>query len=80
MIAMEMLAKFTDAIPDHFKRQLEQEKLKIAHAKAFGNEDPEQFEDDGFNEALNATTSEVWGDANNLHLLSWSVNHGIIPF
>lgn len=64
MKAMEMLAKFTDAIPDHFKRQLEQEKLKIAHAKAFGNEDPEQYEDDGFNEALNATTSEVWGNAN----------------
>ena len=64
MKAMEFLTKHFDMVPDHFKRQLETEKLKIAHAKAFGNEDPEQYEDDGFNEALNATTSEVWGDAN----------------
>ena len=63
MKAMEVLAKYTDLIPDHFKRQLEEEKLKIAHAKAFGNDDPEQFEDDGFNEALDATTLEVWKDA-----------------
>ncbi|MEK4403455.1 terminase small subunit [Sporosarcina sp. FSL K6-6792] len=63
--AMDFLSKHFDMLPDHFKRQLEQEKLKIAHAKAFGNEDPEQFEDDGFNEALDATTLEVWGDAGN---------------
>ena len=61
--ALDFLAKHFDMLPDHFKRQLETEKLKIAHAKAFGNEDPEQFEDDGFNEALDATTSEVWGNA-----------------
>ncbi|WP_342512807.1 terminase small subunit [Sporosarcina sp. FSL K6-1522] len=62
MKAMEVLAKYTDAIPDHFKRQLEQEKLKIAHAKAFGVDEQEEYEDDGFNEALNATTAEVWND------------------
>ncbi|GIN93336.1 PBSX phage terminase small subunit [Siminovitchia terrae] len=62
MKALEVLAKYTDLIPDHFKRQLEEEKLKIAHVKAFGNDDPEQYEDDGFNEALNAVTSEVWED------------------
>ncbi|WP_438312247.1 terminase small subunit [Sporosarcina sp. FA9] len=65
MKALDMLTKYFDMLPDHFKRQLEQEKLKIAHAKAFGNEDPEQYEDDGFNEALDATTSEVWGDVEN---------------
>lgn len=65
MKAMEMLAKYTDAIPDHFKRQLETEKLRIAHAKAFGVDEKEEYEDDGFNEALNATTSEVWDDAGN---------------
>lgn len=62
MKALDMLAKYTDLVPDHFKRQLETEKLKIAHAKAFGSDDSEQYEDDGFNEALDATTSEVWGD------------------
>ncbi|GGA31825.1 terminase small subunit [Psychrobacillus lasiicapitis] len=62
MKAMEVLAKYTDLIPDHFKRQLEEEKLKIAHHKAFGANELEEFEDDGFNDALNATTSEVWGD------------------
>ena len=62
MKAMEVLAKYTDFIPDHFKRQLEEERLKIAHAKAFGADDPEQYEDDGFNEALDETTSEVWND------------------
>ncbi|WP_399632237.1 terminase small subunit [Sporosarcina sp. SG10008] len=63
--AMDFLSKHFDMLPDHFKRQLEQEKLKIAHAKAFGNEDPEQYEDDGFNEALDATRLEVWGDVEN---------------
>lgn len=62
MKAMEVLAKYTDLVPDHFKRQLETEKLKIAHAKAFGVDEQEEYEDDGFNEALNATTSEVWDD------------------
>lgn len=62
MKAMEVLAKYTDLIPDHFKRQLEEEKLKIAHAKVFGLDNQEEHEDDGFNEALDATTSEVWGD------------------
>lgn len=64
MKALDFLTKHFDMVPDHFKRQLETEKLKIAHAKVFGNEDPEQYEDDGFNEALDATTSEVWGNAN----------------
>lgn len=63
MKAMDFLSKHFDMLPDHFKRQLELEKLKIAHSKVFGNEDPEQYEDDGFHEALNATTSEVWPDA-----------------
>lgn len=64
MKAFEFLAKHFDMVPDHFKRRLEEEKLKLAHAKMFGTEDPEEYEDDGFNEALDATTSEVWGDAN----------------
>lgn len=62
MKALDMLTKYFDMLPDHFKRQLETEKLKIAHAKAFGVDEKEEYEDDGFNEALDATTSEVWGN------------------
>ena len=32
MKAIDFLAKYFDMVRDHFKRQLEQEKLKIAHA------------------------------------------------
>ncbi|WP_342537341.1 terminase small subunit [Sporosarcina sp. FSL K6-3508] len=63
MKAMDFLAKHFDMVPDHFKRQLEEEKLKIAHAKVFGSDDQEEYEDDGFHEALDSTTVEVWGDA-----------------
>lgn len=63
MKAMDFLAKHFDMVPDHFKRQLEEEKLKIAHAKTFGSDNQEEYEDDGFHEALNATTVEVWRDA-----------------
>lgn len=66
MRALEFLAKHFDMVPDHFKRQLEQEKLKIAHSKVFGFDEREEFEDDGFNEALNATTAEVWPDDKNM--------------
>lgn len=65
MKALEMLSKYFDLFPDKFKRELEEEKLKIAHAKAFGPDDPEEYEDDGFNEALDVVTSEVWGDVEN---------------
>lgn len=65
MKALDKLSLYFDLFPDKFKREVEEEKLKIAHAKAFGNDDPEQYEDDGFNEALNVTTSEVWGNAEN---------------
>ncbi|WP_432358821.1 terminase small subunit [Sporosarcina sp. UB5] len=60
--ALDILSKHFDMVPDHFKRQLETEKLKIAHAKAFGVDEQEEYEDDGFHQALNATTSEVWGN------------------
>lgn len=62
MKAMDFLAKHFDMVPDHFKRQLEEEKLKIAHAKVFGSENQEEYEDDGFHEALNVAAVEVWSD------------------
>lgn len=63
MKALDKLAQYFDLFPDRFKRQIEEEKIKIAHHKAFGSDGPEEYEDDGFEDALNATTSEVWGNA-----------------
>ncbi|MDH5160353.1 terminase small subunit [Heyndrickxia oleronia] len=65
MKALDKLALYFDLFPDKFKRQIEEEKLKIAHHKVFGGDDNEEYEDDGFEDALNATTSEVWTDVNN---------------
>ncbi|WP_319799509.1 hypothetical protein [Jeotgalibacillus aurantiacus] len=62
MKALDKLSQYFDLFPDKFKRQVEEEKLRIAHHKVFGGEDPDEYEDDGFEEALNATTSEVWAD------------------
>ncbi|MDD9312654.1 terminase small subunit [Cytobacillus firmus] len=60
--ALDKLDRYFDLLPDHFKRRIEEEKLKIAHHKAFGANEEEEYEDDGFEAALNATTSEVWKD------------------
>ncbi|MEH7342742.1 terminase small subunit [Bacillus sp. JJ1532] len=62
MKALDKLSLYFDLFPDKFKRQIEEEKLKIAHHKVFGGEEEEEYEDDGFEDALNATTSEVWAN------------------
>jgi len=62
MKALDKLSLYFDLFPDKFQREVEEEKLKIAHHKAFGANEREEYEDDGFNEALNATTLEVWGN------------------
>lgn len=62
MKALDKLSLYFDLFPDKFQREVEEEKLKIAHHKAFGANETEEYEDDGFNEALNTTTSEVWGN------------------
>jgi phage terminase small subunit len=62
MKALEKLSLYFDLFPDRFKREIEEEKLKIAHHKVFGGDEPEEYEDDGFEDALNATTSEVWSN------------------
>ncbi|MGN7402751.1 terminase small subunit [Cytobacillus praedii] len=64
MKALDKLSLYFDLFPDKFKRQIEEEKLKIAHHKVFGANEEEEYESDGFEEALNATTSEVWSDVN----------------
>jgi phage terminase small subunit len=62
MKALDKLSLYFDLFPDQFKRRIEEEKLKIAHHKVFGNGEEEEYEDDGFNDALNHTTKEVWAD------------------
>lgn len=62
MKALEKLSLYFDLFPDNFKRKIEEEKLKIAHYKAFGSDEHEEYEDDGFLEALDGKAEEVWGD------------------
>lgn len=62
MKALEKLSLYFDLFPDNFKRKIEEEKLKIAHHKAFGPDEQEEFEDDGFLEALDGKIEEVWDD------------------
>jgi phage terminase small subunit len=62
MKALEKLSLYFDLFPDNFKRKIEEEKLKIAHYKAFGPDEHEEYEDDGFLEALDGKIEEVWDD------------------
>jgi phage terminase small subunit len=62
--ALDKLSLYFDLFPDKFKRQIEEEKLKIAHFKVHGGGEGDEYEDDGFEDALNATTLEVWSDEN----------------
>jgi phage terminase small subunit len=62
MKALEKLSLYFDLFPDNFKRKIEEEKLKIAHYKAFGPDEHEEYEDDGFLEALDGKAREVWDD------------------
>jgi phage terminase small subunit len=62
MKALEKLSLYFDLFPDNFKRKIEEEKLKIAHYKAFGPDEHEEYEDDGFLEALDGKIKEVWDD------------------
>jgi phage terminase small subunit len=51
MKALDKLSLYFDLFPDKFKRQVEEEKLKLAQRKVNGD-DEEEYEDDGFLEAL----------------------------
>jgi phage terminase small subunit len=61
MKALDKLSLYFDLFPDKFKREIEREKLKITQKKVNG-EDEEEYEDDGFLEALESKVSEVWND------------------
>ncbi len=69
MKALDMLAKYTDLLSDNdkkrlleekFKADIEKTKVEIAHIKG----DEEEYEDDGFLDAINSKISDVWGEAN----------------
>jgi phage terminase small subunit len=67
MKALDKLSLYFDLFPDKFKRQIEEEKVKVTKdklelekTKVIGDE--EEVEDDGFLHALEGKVSEVWGD------------------
>lgn len=62
MEALKFLSKHFDMVPDHFKRQLEEEKLKMQYKRLSEEDGTEHYEDDGFNEALGLTAEGVWSD------------------
>jgi phage terminase small subunit len=62
MKALEKLSAYFDLFPDNFKRQIEEERLKLEHHKIFGSDQLEEYEDDGFEDALKGVTEEVWAD------------------
>lgn len=62
MEALKFLTKHFDMVPDHFKRQLEEEKLKLQYKRLSEEDGTEHYEDSGFNEALGMTAEGVWTD------------------
>ncbi|MEW4131790.1 terminase small subunit [Bacillus thuringiensis] len=75
MKALDKLSQYFDLIPDNFKRKIEEErhkmqmevqkaqidKIKADTSRIKGNEG-EEYEDDGFIDALEGKTAEVWED------------------
>lgn len=75
MKALDKLAQYFDLVPDNFKRQIEAERHKMqmevqkaqvdkikADTARIKGEDGEEYEDDGFKEALEGKVEEVWDD------------------
>lgn len=68
MKALDKLSEYFDLFPDNFKRQIEEEKLKIAQQKIEIEKlkadagDDGKGTDDGFMDALRGTVKEVWAD------------------
>jgi len=61
MKALEVLTKYTDLLSENAKKKLQEEKIKADIARIKG--DPEdEYEDDGFIEALEGKVQEVWDD------------------
>ncbi|WP_375143397.1 terminase small subunit [Domibacillus sp. A3M-37] len=59
--ALDKLDRYFDLFPDEFKRRIEEEKLKLAQ-RAAQDDNEDEFEDDGFLDAIEGKTKEGWGD------------------
>ncbi|WP_265411135.1 terminase small subunit [Bacillus thuringiensis] len=75
MKALDKLAQYFDLVPDNFKRQIEEERHKMqmevqkaqvdkikADTARIKGEDGDEYEDDGFKEALEGKVEEAWDD------------------
>ncbi|MFA2589973.1 terminase small subunit [Bacillus mobilis] len=75
MKALDKLAQYFDLVPDNFKRKIEEERHKMqmevqkaqvdkikADTARIKGEDGEEYEDDGFKEALEGKVEEAWDD------------------
>ncbi|OOR23178.1 terminase small subunit [Bacillus wiedmannii] len=75
MKALDKLSQYFDLVPDNFKKQIEEERHKMqmevqkaqvdkikADTARIKGEDGEEYEDDGFKEALEGKVEEVWDD------------------
>ncbi|MRA75654.1 terminase, partial [Bacillus thuringiensis] len=75
MKALDKLSQYFDLVPDNFKRKIEEERHKIqmevqkaqidkikADTSRIKGDEGEEYEDDGFIDALEGKTAEVWED------------------
>ncbi|MFQ6799921.1 terminase small subunit, partial [Bacillus thuringiensis] len=73
MKALDKLSQYFDLVPDNFKRKIEEERHKIqmevqkaqidkikADTSRIKGDEGEEYEDDGFIDALEGKTAEVW--------------------
>ena len=66
MKALEKLERYFDLLPDHHKRRIEEERLKLDREKLSLEKaktgDPEDTQDDGFMSALEGKIGDAWDD------------------
>ncbi|PFU00010.1 terminase small subunit [Bacillus thuringiensis] len=75
MKALDKLSQYFDLVPDNFKRKIEEERHKMqmevqksqidkikADTSRIKGDEGEEYEDDGFIDALEGKTAEVWED------------------
>jgi phage terminase small subunit len=67
MKALDVLSKYFELLPDSYKRRLAEEKMQLekdrfAFDKAKANIDDDEYEDDGFMDALDNAAKGAWDD------------------
>ncbi|WP_121615226.1 terminase small subunit [Virgibacillus halodenitrificans] len=68
MKALDILSKYFDLLSDNDKKRLQEEKLKVEVQKTKAEVvkitgEEEEYEDDGFIEAIDSKTADVWSEA-----------------